>query len=305
MTCSSASHALAILILGASISTGVFAAPVHSPMTPSSMGALTGVQGLSSQSSSNGLGQRLLCEGHSPELVRANLVVPRRESELGLTSDDLAMYEPKDGVDPILVSAILDQQVRELSKRTYTQEELEDPKIPPPSLLTKEYLRENEVKFFCWFVELEYRWKKLAAELEHAPEPSRKSSVKLISDHQQSLDRLHSALHIFEKEYLFYKYFDARVIRLQNKIRFFLGKELTRTDKEFYEMQRDWAEAFEKPSGAAQDEARLKVYNDYKEFFEYIYAVAASAKAVISEGLFNGYKKIFDDWHKRYSFNPL
>ncbi|KAJ3722660.1 hypothetical protein C8R42DRAFT_641983 [Lentinula raphanica] len=226
MTCSTASHALAILILGASISTGVLAAPVHSPMTPSSMGALTGAQGLSSQSSSNGLGQRLLCEGHSPELVRANLVVPRRESELGLTSDDLAMYEPKDGVDPISGSAILDQQVRELSKRTYTQEELEDPKIPPPSLLTKEYLRENEVKFFCWFVELEYRWKKLAAELEHgAPEPSRKSSVKLISDHQQSLDRLHSALHIFEKEYLFYKYFDARVIRLQNKIRFFLGKE--------------------------------------------------------------------------------
>ncbi|KAJ3776724.1 hypothetical protein FB446DRAFT_260758 [Lentinula raphanica] len=99
MTRSTASHALAILILGASISTGILAAPVHSPMTPSSMGALTGAQGLSSQSSSNGLGQRPLCECHSPELVRANLVVPRRESELGLTSDDLAMYEPKDGVD--------------------------------------------------------------------------------------------------------------------------------------------------------------------------------------------------------------
>ncbi|KAJ3756628.1 hypothetical protein EV360DRAFT_84780 [Lentinula raphanica] len=275
MTRSTASHALAILILGASISTGVLAAPVHSLMTPSSMGALTGAQAQ---------GQRPLSEGHSPEVVHANFVVPRREIE-GLTrSDDLALLE-KDGDD--------------------SDEELEDPKVPslPTKTEAEEYLRENKAKLLSWFSKLEASWEELSAKLEDPP--GRISSVKLISEHQNSLYRLHLALYNLRAENTRYQSLDKRVITLRNRFHAFAERELTRTEKEFYEMRRNWAEALKVPSGTAQDEACLKVYNDYKEFFEYIYAVAASAKAVISEGLFNGYKKIFDDWHERYSFNPL
>ncbi|KAJ3826411.1 hypothetical protein F5880DRAFT_95438 [Lentinula raphanica] len=142
MTRSTASHALAILILGASISTGVLTAPVHSLMIPSSMGALT-----------------------------ANFVVPRREIE-GLTrSDDLALLE-KDGDDSdphVSVTVILKPRV-ELLKRS-VQEELEDPKVPPLPTKTEaeEYLRENEAKLLSWFPKLEASWEKLSAKLEDPP----------------------------------------------------------------------------------------------------------------------------------------
>ncbi|KAJ3766920.1 hypothetical protein FB446DRAFT_756563 [Lentinula raphanica] len=79
---STTSRAVAILILGAALSSGVVAAPTRSPLVSSSIGA----RDLQSQSSSDGLGT--LFEGPIRNLTTIQLSVPRQNGD-GLTIDDL------------------------------------------------------------------------------------------------------------------------------------------------------------------------------------------------------------------------
>ncbi|KAJ3717177.1 hypothetical protein C8R42DRAFT_724808 [Lentinula raphanica] len=79
---STASRAVAVLFLGAALSSGVLAAPTRSPMIPSSIG----VRDLQSQSSSDGQGT--LPEGRIRELTTVQRSVSRHNGD-GLTIDDL------------------------------------------------------------------------------------------------------------------------------------------------------------------------------------------------------------------------
>ncbi|KAJ3968748.1 hypothetical protein EV361DRAFT_399044 [Lentinula raphanica] len=86
MTRSTASRVVAVLILGAAISSSVLAAPTRSPMIASSIGA----RGLQSQSSSSdGLGT--LSEGQTRELASLKDDVPRQSGD-GLTIDDSSAH---------------------------------------------------------------------------------------------------------------------------------------------------------------------------------------------------------------------
>ncbi|KAJ3757098.1 hypothetical protein EV360DRAFT_84317 [Lentinula raphanica] len=79
---STASRAVAVLFLGAALSSGVLAAPTRSPMIPSSIG----VRDLQSQSSSDGQGT--LSEGRIRELTMIQPSVSRQNGD-GLTINDL------------------------------------------------------------------------------------------------------------------------------------------------------------------------------------------------------------------------
>ncbi|KAJ3725439.1 hypothetical protein C8R42DRAFT_763209, partial [Lentinula raphanica] len=141
MTRSTASHsttsrAVAVLILGAALSSGVLAAPTRSPMTPSSIGA----RDLQSQSSSDGLGT--LSEGELPTLQHG---VPRQSGD-GLTPFDDS-ENGEDGANPdISVFGSLEKRVDLLKRGKFSQLFTSGQSNNDPESSTNRLLEDSEVE---------------------------------------------------------------------------------------------------------------------------------------------------------------
>ncbi|KAJ3766924.1 hypothetical protein FB446DRAFT_756598 [Lentinula raphanica] len=313
MTRSIASRAVAVLILGAALSSGVLAAPTRSPMIPSSIAARDLVQ---SQSSSGGLGA--LSEGQTRQLATlSEREVPRQNVD-GLTPFDDSK-NGEDGADPsVSVSVGLEQRV-DLVKRMKKffskkgrrpsdastgqveapevqnpgegSEDVGDPGdlwVPDPnaSEQTKARFFEDEKTITSWLTKLERKF--ISDDTEQR--------ILLISRHVNTLNKLYLATNSLRDPFL-----NIGTGRIRGRFADVVEAEMIRTSDSFERMKGEW-------EGANTPWQRHGVFVNYHELFKYLYVLAHSAlelKVITEEG-FEPYKKIFDAWQTDFAFpDPL
>ncbi|KAJ3832590.1 hypothetical protein F5878DRAFT_451904 [Lentinula raphanica] len=333
---SAASHALAILILGATISSGVLAAPTRSPMIPSSMGAQT--YGLSLD------GPVPLSEGHTLEcttlpcggVVHANIVAQQKsealardnldDSENGTVGGDpsISLFF-KQRVDLLKRGNVCSSRNKKVSCQNDSEQDSKNigKASPGPSdseqrrhqgiLETLENLptkpkAEEQVKI-AWFEDLEARWQHLADNLGSNPEENRVASVKIISEYHEPVDKLISTLD--KEQDSRYNSIKERAEKLRKRFRGFLDEQTVSIKQESLSLIRKWEYTYiplkDPKKLAPLIVERRQLYDQNKDSFRYAYAVAEVAEAlgVLPAGEFAQYKELFDDWHLRYSFDPL
>ncbi|KAJ3757104.1 hypothetical protein EV360DRAFT_71411 [Lentinula raphanica] len=299
---SAASHTLAILILGATISSGVLAAPTRSPMIPSSMGAQT--HGLSLD------GPVPLSEGHTLEcttlpcggVVHANIVAQQKSEALARDNLDDSENGTDGGdqrVDLLKRGNVCSSRNKKVSCQNDSEQDSKNigKASPGPSdseqrrhqgiLETLENLptkpKAIEQVKIAWFEDLEAQWQHLADNLGSNPEENRVASVKIISEYHEPVDKLISTL----------------------------DKILVSIKQESLSLIRKWEYTYiplkDPKKLAPLIVERRQLYDQNKDSFRYAYAVAEVAEAlgVLPAGEFAQYKELFDDWHLRYSFDPL
>ncbi|KAJ3819606.1 hypothetical protein F5880DRAFT_1616306 [Lentinula raphanica] len=308
---STTSRAVAVLILGAALSSGVLAAPTRSPMTPSSIGA----RDLQSQSSSDGVGT--LSKGELPTLQHG---VPRQSGD-GLTPFDDS-ENGEDGANPDVseISVSSEQRV-DLLKRsgclpncwstpTYEDDtpllggektggvpELELPGLNAEEREKERFLRKQEKKIQSWFNNLEVERRRLAS--ESASEPM----ITLIFRHEASLNRLLSITYGREKPQ-YVPDLRTQMITLWETFQSSVRVQMEHQYHFLEYLKSDWALACRNDAHSSGGHARRKVFDDHREFSTFIYELthAALQFQVISPDDFKPYEEMFAEWHKEYNF---
>ncbi|KAJ3717179.1 hypothetical protein C8R42DRAFT_645057 [Lentinula raphanica] len=299
---SAASHALAILILGATISSGVLAAPTRSPMIPSSMGAQT--QGLSLD------GPVPLSEGHTLEcttlpcggVVHANIVAQQKSEALA-----------RDNLDDSENGTVGGDQRVDLLKRGNV---CSSRKKKYSSQNTDQHVSCQNVSEQPEGSSEERRHQGILRELENLPTKpkaieqveNRVASVKIISEYHEPVDKLISTVN--KEQAPRYDSIKERAAKLKRRFNGFLLEETVSIEYESLSLISKWEDTYSASEASKKRQLiveRRQLYDQNKDSFRYAYAVAEVAEAlgVLPDGQFAKYKELFDDWRDRYSFNPL
>ncbi|KAJ3819823.1 hypothetical protein F5880DRAFT_1044215 [Lentinula raphanica] len=318
-----ASRAVAVLIIGAALSSGVLAAPTRSPI-PYSIRARDLVQ---SQSTSDGLGT--LSEGQTRTLATVlEREVPRRYSD-GLTPFD----DSENGeADPsVSVSVGLEQRV-DLAKRINFFSKKRRPKDDEEStqLLSgdsgqveaaggvqypgavegletqhlrrdnakevKRFFREKEAIIQSWFNGLSKQWWDLGKlDLEQ----SRISRAELLSRNGYTFNDVLGLMNKLTEKPGYVDNLVKQMKSLRGQFRHFLNDEVERTHADFLDMHAAW-------TNAPDHDARFEVFHSFQGFFRDVYRVARAARvfSVLEKEAFAPYQKILNEWHQEFAFDP-
>ncbi|KAJ3766923.1 hypothetical protein FB446DRAFT_361958 [Lentinula raphanica] len=320
---STTSRAVAVLILGAALSSGVLAAPTRSPMTPSSIGA----RDLQSQSPSDGLGT--LSEGELPTLQHG---VPRQSGDSGLTPfDDSENGEDGADVNPDVseISVSSEQRV-DLLKRSgclpicWTTSTHEDdtpllsgektggvPDLELPGLNAKErekkqFLNDKAEEIQSWLHGLEVEHQRLASDPASEWAASEQMTT-LIFRHGASLNRLFSITY-GRKKPQYVPALHTQIIALWKEFQSFVRAQMEHQYHFLEYLKSDWELACRNDAHSSGGHARRKVFDDHRNFSTFIYEFthAALQFQVISPNDFKPYEEMFAEWHAYYGFpNPL
>ncbi|KAJ3834489.1 hypothetical protein F5878DRAFT_712652 [Lentinula raphanica] len=301
-----ASRAVAVLIIGAALSSGVLAAPTRSPI-PYSIRARDLVQ---SQSTSDGLGT--LSEGQTRTLATVlEREVPRRPSvsvSVGLEQRvDLAKRinffskkrRPKDDEESTQLLSGDSGQVEAAGGVQYpgAVEGLETQHLRRDNAKeVKRFFREKEAIIQSWFNGLSEQWWDLGKlDLEQ----SRISRAELLSRNGYTFNDVLGLMNKLTEKPGYVDNLVKQMKSLRGQFRHFLNDEVERTHADFLDMHAAW-------TNAPDHDARFEVFHSFQGFFRDVYRVARSARvfSVLKKEAFAPYQKILNEWHQDFAFDP-